>query len=554
MRNPLAVAGLTLLLVTASLTALMRFDGDYGQVTEVSFSTPASLTLPVPATLDQYDAFEQAWPVLRSDLREDDAPELALSRREYLAGLSDIVVARGGFGPSLVGARSPSRAGVGAPVVLAVSDSFGFGAGLPEIGRAWPEQLSEELDRRNGVGSYEVMNTSMIGASWMEYAEWLSDERLAEIDPAVVVVGYYVNDPIPSGRESSICGADPFCSTSTGQLVGAYSACLRGEYGRIGRFISLLTGQFTKLNTALLSRYCDMSRLADRMDVPSLEEMQSRPELNPYLDAFDAATARFSEIAQRVPLVVVPLTTGVSFSGEPTDERLTARRYLDRISAAGLEVLDRPEMPQTEAAIARTDLSERRNSSFDPHASPLMGRALAADIAAVIAQRQPGSATGAGNPLELTAVTRDTYPFSIARQVVSTQDTLTETLATTDPTSLDWYTQSLFGGPGSHDYAPCLAMDRPHARLPFAAIPDGRRTVTLRLEDSFEKNVNYRFYGYDADGRETYTEMQALKRGQSVTVAVDDARRGVLIGGNDAGCSISPWIAPPFRVSLTTQR
>jgi hypothetical protein len=554
MRKPVAVASLTLLLVMAILTAMVRFDGDYGQVTEVSFSTPASLTLPEPTTLDQYAVFEQVWPQLRNGLREDDVDELTLSRRDYLAGLSDIVVARGGFGPSSTVARASSLPRVGAPVVLAVSDSFGFGAGLPEIGRAWPEQLSEELDRRNGVGSYEVVNTSMIGASWMEYAQWLSDERLTEINPAVVVVGYYVNDPIPSGRESSICGEGAFCSTTTGQLVGAYSACLRGEYGRIGRLISRLTGQFTALNTALLARYCDMNRLADRMDVPSLEDMQRRPELNPYLDAFDAATARFAEIAQRVPLVVVPLTTGVSFSGEVTDERITARRYLDRISAAGLEVLDRRQMPQTEATIARTDSSERRNSSFDPHASPLMARALAADIASVIAERRPGRVPSTGTSMGSTAMARDTYPFSLARQSVSTPGSLTETLATTDPTTLEWYTQSLFGAKGSLDYAPCLAMGRPHARLPLAANPDGRTTVTLKLEDSYDKNVMYRFYGYDADGRETYTNIQSLERGQSVTLTVDDTRRGVLIGGNDTGCTISPWIAPPFKVSLTTQR
>ena len=554
MRKPLAVAGLTLLLVMSSLTAMVRFDGDYGQVTEISFSTPESLTLPEPSTLDQYDAFEQAWPMLQNGLRVDDVDELTLSRRDYLAGLSDIVVARGGFGPSSTVAHASFRPRAGVPVVLAVSDSFGFGAGLPEIGRAWPEQLSEELDRRIGVGSYVVVNTSMIGASWMEYAQWLSDERLAEIDPAVVVVGYYVNDPIPSGRESSICGEDAFCSTSTGQLVGAYSACLRGEYGRIGRLISRLTGQFTALNTSLLSRYCDMNRLAGRMGVPRLEEMQSRPELNPYIDAFDAATARFAEIAQRVPLVVVPLTTGVSFSGEMTDERLTARRYLDRIRAAGLEVLDRRQMPQTEATITRTDFSERRNSLFDPHASPLMARALAADIATVIAQRRPGSAPSTDTPMDLTAVTKDTYPFSLARQRVVTQGSLTETLATIDPTTLEWYTQSLFAAAGSHDYAPCLAMGRPHARLPLAANPDGRTTVMLTLEDSYDQNVMYRFYGYDVDGRETYTDIQSLERGQSVTLTVDDSRRGVLIGGNDAGCTTRPWIAPPFRISLMTQR
>jgi hypothetical protein len=81
------------------------------------------------------------------------------------------------------------------PRILVVGDSFSWGDKIQKIEEIWPYRLESllEKDYRNS----EVINLSMMGASTVNEMEII--ERYGwELDPDLIILQYYYNDPFPS--------------------------------------------------------------------------------------------------------------------------------------------------------------------------------------------------------------------------------------------------------------------------------------------------------------------------------------------------------------------
>ena len=81
------------------------------------------------------------------------------------------------------------------PRILVVGDSFSWGDKIQKIEEIWPYRLESLLGENNR--SSEVINLSMMGASTVNEMEII--ERFGwELDPDLIILQYYYNDPFPS--------------------------------------------------------------------------------------------------------------------------------------------------------------------------------------------------------------------------------------------------------------------------------------------------------------------------------------------------------------------
>jgi lysophospholipase L1-like esterase len=81
------------------------------------------------------------------------------------------------------------------PRILVVGDSFSWGDKIQKIEEIWPYKLESLLEEDNR--SSEVINLSMMGASTVNEME-ITERFGWELDPDLIILQYYYNDPFPS--------------------------------------------------------------------------------------------------------------------------------------------------------------------------------------------------------------------------------------------------------------------------------------------------------------------------------------------------------------------
>ena len=107
--------------------------------------------------------------------------------------------------------------------ILSVGDSFVWGQAVEDLDMRWPQVLERTLNAQGGAETtYTVTPLGRTGASLMQMADWVNPERLAEINPDIVVLGYLNNDIIPTFEETNLCNQYGTC-TQDGETPVAWN-------------------------------------------------------------------------------------------------------------------------------------------------------------------------------------------------------------------------------------------------------------------------------------------------------------------------------------------
>ena len=344
--------------------------------------------------------------------------------------------------------------------VLLVGDSFIYGTGVANVDDTLGERLEDALNVHVGRVAFDVRSIGLQGASTVEQAEWLTDEFLNTYNPDLIVVGYGPNDVVPSGRERVLCGAQLYCNKQVTSAQGPeYVACLTGQVGLFSNLVRLFVRPlFPLVANSVLTRYCDLDRIAAKTNTYSHHELETKPQNGPYWQYYLDAVDRFAQINKNTPVMFAPLLPGesnpdYSFPGK------------DALVRNGLAVADTTRL--LDFATREGVGNKLWANPVDAHPNRYLNELFAKDIVNSLAKVHPrifgagGAAAGPG------AVKREPLvvghlPYS--KRTLKTNDLSARAiLAPSTPPKV--ITNLRDGRATSSQLAPCAVLGRPHGLL-----------------------------------------------------------------------------------------
>jgi len=188
-----------------------------------------------------------------------------------------------GFGPSmnkpvpLNYADDPYR-------ILIVGDSYSYGMFHELTENNYNRRLEQLLNIPSG-GAYEVVTLAADQASFLRQSDWITKEKLQEINPDAVVLTYTMNRTHPTFLEEKYCVEFNIC-VSDGQgkpfddMMGheftrstkkwRIIMCLRADTGPVSWMLrKVLYPHFTNIAEFVASRYCTDERAKLGLDLPT---------------------------------------------------------------------------------------------------------------------------------------------------------------------------------------------------------------------------------------------------------------------------------------------
>lgn len=433
--------------------------------------------------------------------------------------------------------------------VLVLGDSFTVGTGLVDLSARWPALLEAELNRRSAPGAFEVVALANGGASTYTELAWalaIADGTFAGVPGSqaqqeylrepfdAVVIGYVENDHIPGFFDETIPA--PLEATAT-----------QAGFSPPTRFIEVTPDE---QNNILHNGASD-----------------------PNEPLFDPALRALRSVFADLPMLVVPLPY-------LAESQPLVAADMDRFAAAGFVVAETPTVASRTAAYAVTDLMV---TGVDAHPGTALQHAYAVDAATALlatlpSQRVATATTFASAPTALPVVyaapleaaVQETAPgqvrlvvppaMSLERPCVSypATDSYLECVDGRTQFRIRLHQDAVAGSPGTPvpaQYAPCVALGKPHVAVSFSPYLTDTDRLTVLLEDA-PGPVEVVVFGYDADGFEVHEPAQSLGLGERLSVVPSPLHRGMLISAADEpircdATSSSVIVAPAVQLLVT---
>lgn len=172
--------------------------------------------------------------------------------------------------------------------ILAVSDSYGAGAGLYNFDFSWPGTLEHNLF--NAGFNVEVDKLVRNGADFLDYLEMLSSKNIELINPDIIVLSVYKNDLLlPIKKSDSL-----------------YIKCIKNGYG--DNFLENFSKRkFPFIYSSILARKCDLNKLKAKYGDLVGETNYLMLEDAPFADVYKDSMKKILENANGRPVVIQPL-------------------------------------------------------------------------------------------------------------------------------------------------------------------------------------------------------------------------------------------------------
>jgi hypothetical protein len=453
---------------------------------------------------------------------------------------------RQGWGPELRSQTPETKVADDRIHVVVAGDSYVWGQGAEDLDMLWPRQLELELNRLQ-PDRYRVTRLGRLPSSTMQVADWLHPERIAELDPDVIVFGYLNNDFFPTLEERSLCrryatctedGEPPFAwNPRNGPLV----ACIRGDDSVLGKvFQRLVNPLFPYVGRWLINRYCDPDRAARNTDKIAEGIWMSDPAANPYWEHFTEATRRLATDVGTTPIAVYVYDSAFDDASLPKQ-----RAVRDAFTDAGMTVL---QPIRVEELRSRTqDHTTHWINPGDSHPGMPLTRMFALDVAQYIRS---------------LPLTRPNTPSTTQRELLSNYLPATLTVdsdvdsariqgspLTDEFVSANGMQTSVRGKPTPLQETPCARMGRPHVRLMFDPYTPTGTKLRVSLGNTGGGLVA-QTTGYDVDGNEVRGVARLVNPGSSFVIDVVDGVNGLLLGERRAGCPNERLQTPIFDLHI----
>jgi len=387
--------------------------------------------------------------------------------------------------------------------VLVVGDSATYGHGVTDLDSRWWERLGHELDERTEPGTFEIIALGQNGASMFRYADWLTKERIAQLNPDLILIALNGNDGVPTGDETAVCpdgGCEPIRYLETDET---FNTCMRAS------------SRLPAADQPALHNRC--TKEADRANggsLPSQIDVLAVTDDYPYQRAFESSLSTITENAGGIAIGVLPMLS----------QRIDNEAYDtlgERIVKAGWTV---SPLRSTRQILSDTpDDPDLLAHPLDRHPGPLATAAMATDgadlVLGMLASERLAKARDTATGSERLLIS-NYLPSRLRVDQSSVKAKVNVLVRPPDATS--------FG----NQFIPCARIGRGHIELMLnPTLRPGSRVSMSNVTQP----VDVFAIGYSGDQRRKVRMIGQLEPGNVLDFTIGEyGLRGILVAERDA--------------------
>lgn len=414
--------------------------------------------------------------------------------------------------------------------ILAVSDSYGVGAGLVNNLDSWPGVLEYNLLAK-GV-DVEVSKFAKNGADFPDYLEMLSRENITLLDPDIIIISLFQNDFSPISWLSK----------------PVYLKCLSVGFGGniVDRFFRR---KIPYIYSYVLNRKCDPDKLESELKNKSNNEGHLTISLkdDPLAVWYKDVMKEILNNAQGRPVIIQPIFTANKASYD------NIREALEYLKSIGFIV---PEINKDEVLNYAKNRGAKKIEALHPvdtHSSRLYNNYLTkmsiSEVEKIIYNDKNFSKTTPN--LGSTPSILNTFP----RSFISDESLLVQYERRNTPIIVNKLSPELMrGGVLEGDFIDevlCSSNNRGSVKLYLNQIKHAQNSLSIEIKSS-ESEVAVSGIYYSSEGEELFTEISILKPGDKISFSFEQKIIGLLFGAPLSGCAENElWSMPSFLAQIS---
>ena len=402
--------------------------------------------------------------------------------------------------------------------VLLLGDSFVWGDGVTDAGMMIGTRLQDELNSLTAPGVFTVLSYGKSGASTYNHAEYFTKEKIAEINPDLIVYAYYVNDTVPNFTEKMICLYKTVCNKFSPQTAPAYQKCVQGKANYFDLLVKKeIRNRYPALASQLIVRNCDVIFQYLAKHTHTDEQLWANNKINPWFSTWKTAVSTFANNTKSVPTYMAEL-----YFNEPTvaNDNETTAEFVKN----GIPVIP---MPDALAKVYQVGSGALALNPVNGHANSILTKLYAVDISKYILKSY--------NYKKLLENTKQPYlvenklvssvlPFSV--KIKNNTGTNAE-LSVTDFTSKDAFPHIIAGVPLPPQFVACTDLGYSHIQVNLNRFLKPGQKIEVTPKKLSNENYTLGYYYYDKNYAATFKEVGILNGPTTFTVPQDS--HGILL-------------------------
>lgn len=492
--------------------------------------------------------------------------------------------------------------------ILLIGDSYIYGYSHEVKENVFDRQLEQLLQRANN-GAYEVVTLATDQSSFLRQSDWVTPEKLAVIDPDIVILTNTMGRLQPTFMEQKYCRQFNTC-VEDGQLRPMEDAtghtldrandkwrimlCLRADDGLVSKlFRNVLYPYLPNIGEYLAMRYCTKERILKGVDVPTERSaFEGDYEQHPFIGDLDEALSRIRRSVDGLDKPVATYMLNLPWEPRQLSKPTIVNGHsnppalgpiFDRFEKYGFEEIPRPladevmisrELWKANDVQGDSKGTTRNRCVYDCQVSEQQWRAnlrmyTEGLIAHPMKYRQ-------GNVMQY-AIAKDLTAFLLERHPV----TAPQGLGPSQPLVLEYTPAFLALGANSSDYATvhhyrnnrllgrslgydwngvwlaasCARMGAPHA---VVALNGNNFAAGDQLKVGYHRGTRddlvLMFERRDEVGNLVPVRTVRLSQGSSYTLSDTDGISNVYIADTTVGCGDKEVVLEPFEISFQLLR
>lgn len=201
--------------------------------------------------------------------------------------------------------------------VVLIGDSYVWGNGAYDPGMSIGRRLERELNKATSPNTFNVIVEAKNGDSTFNYVDIYTKEKIKELDPDIIIYGFFQNDLVPSFTEKMICGEKSACKDYSPETMPEYRNCVEAKSGLFSHLVKkLVRSNFPSLASELMIRHCDTVYQRLKEGSYDVLTLMRYPNQNPWLPKWKEAVKILASQASGTPLAVANLKTRYGISDE----------------------------------------------------------------------------------------------------------------------------------------------------------------------------------------------------------------------------------------------